>query len=233
MCIRDRNYDDELAFAITPARTPTILDQSIGNPDDIVRALRDDFSASLDGAGNRLGQQLALSGIRYVIVVESNAPEPFGTIDALVDPTLSDRLGEQLDLVRVPVRQGATIYENRSHIATVSRFAPGAVTSGDPVLAPSELALPEVTSLRSYRGFLEPSELYVAVPSDTAWEVEVNGATQVRTYRDWASVFDVPAGGETVLRHQNPIGWVIAAIVQFVAWVALTTATILGRRKRS
>lgn len=227
------NYDDELAFAITPARTPTILDQSIGNPDDIVRALRDDFSTSLDGAGNRLGQQLALSGIRYVIVVESNAPEPFGTIDALVDPVLSDRLGEQLDLVRVPVREGATIYENRSHIATVSRFAPGAAPSGDAVLSPSELALPEVTSLRTYRGLLEPSELYVAVPSDTAWEVEVNGAAQARTSLDWASVFTVPAGGETVLRHQNPIGWVIAAIAQFVVWVALTTATILGRRKRS
>ncbi len=226
-------YDDDLAWAVTPARTPTILDHAIGNPDETVLQIRQDFEDTLDGAGNRLGQRLSLYGIRYVIVVESNAPEPFGTIDRPINAVLAARLTEQLDLVRVEVRSGATIYENRAYVPTVSTFALGALATADPAFDLYDLALPEVTSLRSYRGPLGEGDLSFAVPVDTNWTLEVNGAVVPATARDWATSYAVLGGGQAQLRHSNePLLWITSAI-QLVAWVALSTLLFLGRRRRS
>ena len=228
------SYDDDLAWAITPARTPTILDHSIGNPDETVLRIRQEFTDTLDGAGNRLGQRLSLYGIRYVVVVESNAPEPFGTIDRPIDAVLAARLTEQLDLVRVEVRSGATIYENRAWVPSVSSFSLGALASVDPAFDPYDLALREVTSLRSYRGPVVESDLSFAVPADTNWTLEVNGSVVGATARDWAKSYAiVGGGGEAQLRHSNETALWIASAIQLVAWVALSVLLILGRRRRS
>lgn len=226
-------YDDELSFAITHARTPTVLDLSIGNPSEHVLDVRDRFAATMDGAGNRLGRALALDGIRYVILVESNAPTPFGSIDRPVDPTLASRLTEQLDLVRIEVRAGATIYENRSYVPTVSAFGGGALALADPVGTPYDLALPEVTSLRAYRGVLAPSDLYVAVPPGTNWELTVGQQAVAPVRSGWATVFPNLLTGPAELRHRNEVSHQIGAVVQFGVWVGLVTILVLGRRRRA
>lgn len=231
--VQGLSYDDDLAWAVTPARTPTILDHSIGNPDDTVLQIRDDFQDTLSGAGNRLGQTLALYGIRYVIVVESNAPEPFGSIDRAVDPVLAARLTEQLDLERVEVRSGATIYRNRAYVPMVSTFELGALATVDPAFDPFNLALPEVTSLRSYRGPVTQSDLSFAVPAEANWTLEIDGSTVLGATRDWAKSYAVIGDGNAELRHSNETLLWVAGAAQLVAWVALTTLLVLGRRRRS
>ena len=234
MPVNGWRYDDELTFAVTQARTPTVLDYSPGNPDSTTLEIRSVFEDTLSGASSRLGQRLALYGIRYVVVVEANAPAPFSTIQRPVDPLLKSRLTEQLDLVRVEVRPGATIYENRAYVPTVIAFAPGvlgAVTAGT---APSDfsLALPEVTSLRSYRGAVEPGEIYVATAVDSNWSLRVDGVPQERLrIFDWAQLFVVDRPGVGTLTHSNEQSYWLGAIAQVIVWVVLLTILVLGRRR--
>ena len=229
-------YDDDLTFSLTQARTPTMLDHSPGNADDTTLEVREIFADTLAGASSRLGQRLALYGVRYVVVVEANAPAPFSSIERPVDPSIKSRLTEQLDLVRVEVRAGATIFENRAYVPTVSAFSSGslaAIAGGQPPSA-FALGLPEVTSLRSYRGPVQPGEIYVAMPVTSNWTLRVDGQPQDRLrVFDWAQVFVAERPGTATLTHSNDQAMWFAAIAQLVAWVALITVLVLGRRRRT
>ena len=228
-------YDDDLAFGITHARTPTVLDSTIGNPHPIVDQIRDEFESSITGASNRLGQTLALYGVRYVIVVEANAPEPFSTIVKPVDAVLANRLTEQLDLVRLEVRSGATIYENRAHVPLVASFESGALATSDPTRTGYQLALDEFarSSFRSHSGMVSASDLYLAVPAESRWTLDVNGQTVARQQRDWASAFAVDGSGMASLQHSNRTLYWMATLVQLAVWVGLASVLVLGRRRRS
>lgn len=229
-------YNDELTYALTQARTPTLLDYSPGNADDTTTQVRTVFEDTLAGASSRLGERLALYGVRYIVVVEANAPAPFSSIERPVDPLLASRLTEQLDLARVEVRPGATIYENRAYVPTVATFASGALASIADGQAPTEfgLGLPEVTSLRSYRGPIQPGEVYVATPVTTNWTLRVEGQPQERLgVFDWAQVFVVDRSGTATLTHTNDQAMWFGSIAQLAAWVVLTTLLVLGRRRRA
>lgn len=213
-----------------------MLDHSPGNAGDTTREVRDIFADTLSGASSRLGQRLAMYGVRYVVVVEANAPAPFSSIERPIDPFIKNRLTEQLDLVRVEVRAGATIFENRAYVPTVSTFAPGSlaeVAAGQP---PTEFALglPEVTSLRSYQGDVQPGEIYVAAPVTTNWSLKIDGQPQDRLrVFEWAQVFVAERPGTATLTHSNDQAMWFGAIAQLVAWVGLITLLVLGRRRRT
>ena len=229
-------YDDELTFALTQARTPTLLDYSPGNAGEITMQVRAVFEDTLSGASSRLGQRLALYGVRYIVVVEANAPAPFSSVERPVDSAITNRLTEQLDLVRVEVRPGATIYENRAYVPTVSTFAPGVLASIASGQAPSDFALglPEVTSLRSYRGVVQPGEIFVATPVTTNWSLRIDGQPQDRlSVFGWAQVFVAEQPGTATLRHNNDQAMWFGAIAQLVAWLVLLTLLVLGRRRRT
>ena len=229
-------YDDELTFALTQARTPTLLDYSPGNAGEITMQVRAVFEDTLSGASSRLGQRLALYGVRYIVVVEANAPAPFSSVERPVDSAITNRLTEQLDLVRVEVRPGATIYENRAYVPTVSTFASGVLASIASGQAPSDFALglPEVTSLRSYRGVVQPGEIFVATPVTTNWSLRIDGQPQDRlSVFGWAQVFVAEQPGTATLRHNNDQAMWFGAIAQLVAWLVLLTLLVLGRRRRT
>lgn len=226
-------YDDQLSYAITQARTPTILDFVPGNPSPQVLDIRDRFEQSLNGAGNRLGRVLAREGIRYVVVVEANAPAPFSSVIRPVPVTLADRLTEQLDLVRIEVRAGATVYENRAYVPTVSSHAPGSLLNGDTAFTNFDLALAEVTSMRTYRGPLDTTDLYVAVPAGTNWELTAAGRQIAPAAYDWATLFSSESPGDAELRHANVASYWLASVAQILAWLGLVALLILARRRTS
>jgi len=228
-------YDDDLTYSVTQARTPTVLDHSVGNPSDVTADIRNVFEETLSGASSRLGQRLALYGIRYIVVVEANAPKPFSSIEKPVDAAIIGRLVEQLDLVRVEVRAGASIYENRAYVPTVSAFAPGVLASTPQGTAPTDwtLALPNVTSLRSYSGSVQPSEIYLAAPATTNWTMQVDGQSQPRgQVSEWAQFFQVDRAGAATLAHSNESTYWYGTVAQLVGWLAILTMLALGRRRR-
>jgi len=213
-----------------------VLDHQPGNPGAQVEAVQSIFQDTLSGASSRLGQRLALHGVRYVVVVEANAPAPFSSLERPVDAQLKSRLTEQLDLVRIEIRPGATIYENRAYVPTVSAFADGAMASTAPGQPPADfmLALPEVTSLRSYRGGVQPGEIYLAAPIDSNWTLRVDGEAQDRaSVFEWSQAFFVEQPGIATLTHSNDQGMWFATMAQFVAWIVVTFLLILGRRRRT
>jgi len=118
----------------------------------------------------------------------------------------------------------------------VSAFSSGslaAIAGGQPPSA-FALGLPEVTSLRSYRGPVQPGELYVAMPVTSNWTLRVDGQPQDRLrVFDWAQVFVAERPGTATLTHSNDQAMWFAAIAQLVAWVALITVLVLGRRRRT
>jgi len=228
-------YDEDLTFSITHARTPTVLDIVPGNADDITLRIRDEFADEIAGGSSRLGARMAVYGIRYVVVVEANAPAPFSTIERPVDAAILDRLTEQLDLVRREVRPGASIYENLAYVPTVTAFAPGALISEPAGSIPDEfsLALREAT-LRTYRGRAEISEIYVASPVTGNWSMNVDGSPVVRQrIFDWAQLFTVDRAGTAELVHSNDRLLWFAGIGQLVGWIATITVLVLGRRRRT
>lgn len=229
-------YDDELTYSVTQARAPSLLDYSPGNADDTTEELRDVFEDTLAGASSRLGQRMALYGIRYVVVVEANAPAPFSSVQRPVDASIKSRLTEQLDLVRVEVRPGATIYENRAYVPTVSAIEPEVLRAAEAGTAPTafSLALPEVTSLRSYRGPVEPGDIYLAAPIETNWTLTVDGQPQDRLrIFDWAQVFVAERAGAGELTHSNDQLFWFASIAQLLGWVGVITVLVLARRRRT
>jgi len=235
MPVEGWRYDDDVTFAITQARTPSILDLAVGSPSEPVLELRDVFEDTLAGASNRLGQRLAPYGVRYVIVVEANAPKPSSTIERPVDPLITSRLAEQLDLVRVEVRPGVTVYNNLASVPTVSILPPGALAATPAGVAPADsvLALPLTTSLRSYSGPVQPGDLYVA-NAGTNWTVRVDGQTQPRLPQaGWAQGFQIDQAGAATLTHNNVSSYWYASLAQAAAWLVLVAALVLGRRRRS
>lgn len=229
-------YDDELTFAITQARLPTVLDISPGNPGAQTMQIRDAFRDTLAGASSRLGEDLALYGIRYIVVVEADAPAPFTSVKRPVTPAITGRLTEQLDLVRKEVRPGATIYENLAQVRMISTFGPGSVAEAEAGGLPNEhdLALPVFSSVRSYSGRVQPGDIYVATPASTNWQMEVAGQDQQRfQVFDWAQLFTVDRAGTATLTHSNEAAYQIGALVQLGVWLAAVTLLVLGRRRRS
>jgi hypothetical protein len=87
--------------------------------------------------------------------------------------------------------------------------------------------------LRSYRGAVQPGEIYVATPVTTNWTLRIDGQTQDR-FRvfDWAQVFVAERSGTATLTHSNDQTMWFGAITQVVTWLVLITLLVLGRRRR-
>ncbi|MFT4597709.1 MAG: hypothetical protein ACI9TF_001958 [Paracrocinitomix sp.] len=118
----------------------------------------------------------------------------------------------------------------------MSTFAPGVLASIASGQAPSDFALglPEVTSLRSYRGVVQPGEIFVATPVTTNWSLRIDGQPQDRlSVFGWAQVFVAEQPGTATLRHNNDQAMWFGAIAQLVAWLVLLTLLVLGRRRRT
>ena len=134
------------------------------------------------------------------------------------------------------MRPGATIYKNSVFVPAVSLFAPDALDElADGGSASGfSLALPEVTSFRTFRGALDPGEVYVAAPIETNWRLSVDGVQQSRAEAlGWAQKFEVDRTGRAELVHRNDSLYWWASLGQLAAWVVLLAFLVLSRRRRA
>ena len=108
----------------------------------------------MSGATDRMGERLAPMGVRYVVVMERIAPEPFGDLVEPVPPLIGERLGAQFDLERQESRGGMAVYRNiawrpsRTLLAGTGEVTPAALA------APPNLALPDFDPPAAARGVL-------------------------------------------------------------------------------
>lgn len=236
---------DHGAYATTIEGTPALADLWPGAGEGRREPLRGALDLALTQGTNRLGRLLAPMGVRYLVVVDQGAPEPFGGVVAPSPPAVGDALAEQLDLEQVDINPALTVYRNAAWVPTVSVHPQGAIDDADVdaipdgarLVASADLAADAtglaVTSLRSRAGAVEgPAQVLVgARPS--GWEVLVDGSrVPGRTAFGWAGVHDVDAGGTVEVRWATPLQHRLILLGQGLLVLVLAAVMYVTRLER-
>ena len=110
--------EDGLVYGTTDDGAPTLENLWVGSDDGPSALLADALDMASTGQTARLGRLLAPMGVRYVVVPEGLAPEPFARPDLPVPPAVRATLEAQLDLEPVDVPAGLTVYRNEAFMPT-------------------------------------------------------------------------------------------------------------------
>lgn len=233
-------YDDQISVATTRSQLPTLVDFHAPIHDDAQQLIFDGIDAALQGGTSRMGSYLAPLGIRYIVLIERAAPAPFSETELPAPARLVGRLAEQLDLKRVEVRDGLTVYENSSWVPVVASFPPDTVptgSSGSLALAfdlpQARRALPEANPPTEYDGpVAADTEIYVASPATERWELLIDDVPAIRSRAfGWANVFTVTGDGTAQLRHRTPTTHRLLMLGQVALWIVATVVALQPRRR--
>jgi GT2 family glycosyltransferase len=232
--------DDDLAFGVTEGNLPTVTQRYRLDGGAGVEHLREAVDAAVRGRTSRLGQLLAPMGIRYVLLIDRPAPEPFASVEVPLPDGALAAFEEQLDLTRIPVAPGAELYEVqhtwplRSDIAELGLPEDGVPTAaGQLLLPPSDP--PAVLGGgpgTEFSGELDDGAVVAqSVTADEGWSLRVGGSTAPRSSLfGWAQQFHVERGGDATLSWSTPVLSRVLQAVQVVALLALIV--VAGRRRR-
>ncbi len=199
-------------------------------PDALDRARRGDTS--------RLGRELGVMGIRYVVVVDQLAPAPFETVRHPAPAWVPSTLGAQLDLQQVDLNAGIRLYRNTAWRPLVTTIGEDVQTVTD--LDPStsrdvvEAAL-DAAGAQRFAGTLDAGlPLVLSEASDPGWMLtEGDGRTSGPAEEDafgWAATFPVLEGGESTLRYRTPTGHRVVLVAQLLAWLVVVLVALGVRR---
>lgn len=235
-----------LAYATTDGRAPTLLDRW-GGPDTTgAQLVREAIARAASGDTNRLGQLLAVFGIRYVVVADHLVPAPLRGEVRPVPPVIGRTFGAQLDLERVEsVNEAVTVYRNNSWIPIRAVLASGTDFTADPLAGTSRLtdrtnAIPAlvVTSpdgIRATGPLAAGARLYLATNASTNWRLRVAGGDVARSDAlGWANVFEPATAADASLDYSTPRSTRLMLVGQVVIWLlALARLNALRERRRS
>ena len=191
--------------------------------------LRAAWDEAMSGRSDRMGASLAPLGVRYVIVMERIAPEPFGDLVEPVPASVHDRLGSQFDLERRESRGGVAVYRNTAWRPTRTLLEGSGEVTAARIAAAANLALPTFEHPTTARGQVPAgSTLYVADASD-GWVLRVNGERiGSEPALGWAQSFPTGAGGTAVLRHDRSA----ANVSRIVLWAVVAVVVPLAMLRR-
>ena len=169
-------------------------------------------------------------GVRYLVVMERIAPEPFGDLVEPVPASVHGRLGAQFDLERQESRGGVAVYRNLAWRPTRALLGGEGEVTPERIAASTILALPDFDPPATARGTLPAgSTLYLADAAD-GWVLRLDGARIDPTPAlGWAQGFPTGAGGTAVLRHE-PYATNVGRIVGWTLVVAVLALAALRRR---
>jgi GT2 family glycosyltransferase len=226
--------DDTVMFTTTDHGSPSFADRWGGPSTTGIPIVRDAVTAAVDGDTSGLGRLLAPFSVRYIVVVEAQAPGDRAVHPA--PPTLLRALGSQLDLEPVlGVDPALTIYRNTSW-SPMRTALPDNVdveASGLAGLAATDLSRAEavltdvdddgITASGTVPG---SQDVYVSATAAPDWRLEVDGRSVERGDAfGWANAFAVGTGGEASLTYDTPLRRRALLVGQValwgVAWVAL------------
>ena len=194
------------------------------------------------GQTARLGRLLAPMGVRYIVVPEGLAPEPFARPDLPVPPEVAATLEAQLDLEPVDVPAGLTVYRNEAFMptragvpASVDIPTDGGIASAlDLDLSGVPAVLPDTEGRVSWSGPLDDeTTVLLSAASSGRWSLEVDGSTVERIEPfGWSNGFEVSEGGSADLSfHTSP--WLYVALaVQALAWLWVLRTVVWRRLDR-
>jgi GT2 family glycosyltransferase len=229
---------DGVAYGTTDHGTPRVQDLWAGSDDGPTRLIADAVGLAQDRQTSRLGRLLAPMAIRYVVVAERLAPAPFATEVVPIREDLRATLAEQLDLRRLDVPAGLTLYENEAHLPLVAAVPPGldaGVTGLTATarldLAGAEAVVTEPDGHARWTGTVpDEARVLAALGSSERWRLEVDGQSVRRDKAfGWANGFDVVDGGRATLAYQTPATRYGMLAVQVLLWVLVLRSLVRSR----
>jgi GT2 family glycosyltransferase len=220
-----------VSYAVVDDGPLDISEHWVGAPSGAETDLRTTIQLMAADATARIGRLLAPYSIRYIVVPLVNGAEST-TEKPLPSPVgLVDTLTAQLDLRRLYTPPNYIAFENSAWIPTRATLDPAAAQAskkaGSEALASSDItgsspAFVGMTDRGSATGPVAAGVLYLSVPYDHRWRLEVNGRTlSPRVAFGRTLAFDVPAAGRGTLRYVTDAGRHVAVIVQLLAWLAV------------
>jgi hypothetical protein len=235
--------EDQVQYASSDGGQPRVQDLWAGSSHGATSLMRDALDAAIDRETNRLGRLLAPMGVQYVVVVQQLAPKPFSDVVQPAPQSVTDALGEQLDLEAVEVNPALVVYRNIAWMPERA-FLPDADTgSGEasPLaqavavdLSGAEVALPDEVGYAEYEGPVEAgNEVYLSAADSSRWELVSGGRTASRREAfGWANAFSVENGGDATLRFRTPALRYGLLIGQVALWVIVLFALFRGQLAR-
>jgi hypothetical protein len=119
---------NELAWASSMDGVPDVRALWGGANEGATAELTDAISAGLDGSTSRLGRELSRFGVRYIVVMDQQAPVPEVSRREVVSDVRAAGLNGQLDLVRTGVVNPAVVvYTNTAWAPVHSAIAPSSL----------------------------------------------------------------------------------------------------------
>ncbi|MCB1031966.1 MAG: hypothetical protein KDA95_11545, partial [Acidimicrobiales bacterium] len=236
--VRGWRYDNHLAYGTSDDGPPTIKDRFVVPDSGATPLLAEALRAGEQHRTSRVGRLLAPMGVRYVIVQNQLAPS--GSEVATAEGTLPmlDVLAQQLDLERVPVTDGLTIYRNSAWIpmrAVLPETESAGVSWTDAVgddLTAGEPALKNGSGPTSASGSVpKEGDLLVSGTSDPRWQVKINGVAlgQSKAY-GWSNMFEATTTGPARLSYDTSLSHRAMSVGQVLLWCL---ALVAWRRSRS
>lgn len=220
---------DDIAYATTDGGNPRLQDLLVGSDDGRTALIADAVDLAREGETARLGRLLAPMGVRYIVLPERLAPDPFADDTLPVQRPLISTLDAQLDLHPIDVPAGLNVWRNEAFMPTRAAFSGDAApdTSGG-ISAAANLdlsggteVLPDKDGELGWSGPVEASStvLFSAGHSER-WSLTVDGqeAEHARMF-GWGNAFQVTNGGAGKLRYTtSPLRYLFIA-VQALVWL--------------
>jgi GT2 family glycosyltransferase len=182
------------------------------------------IAAGLDGRTSRLGRQLSLFGVRYIVVMDQQAPVPESSRRNVVTDIRAAGLNGQLDLVRDGVVNPAVaVYRNTAWSPVHSAVAPGAL--GALRIDDADPAVVTRTSHDVFDGQTRVErDVYAAWEPSPRWTLTVAGQVVPRVDIGAVGIgFDTSELSDTdaQLRYETSDLHRIVVLLQAAAWVAM------------
>ena len=206
-----------LAFGVSQGFEPTVTQRYRLDGGEAGRQIDEALSAAMVGGTARLGQALAPMGIRYLILIDRPAPEPFAPLEVPPPVGAESALREQLDLDQIPLAPGASLFQIdaawplRSDVTGLDLPGGGTADLAGQLAAPAVPSPPAVLGLgpgTEFSGDLAAdARVAQAVTADPGWELRVDGASAPAERADlfgWGQQFQVAEGGPAELSWRTP-----------------------------
>jgi GT2 family glycosyltransferase len=231
---------DGVSYATTSQGTPRVEELWAGSDDGTTRLLADAIELARDRQTSRLGRLLAPMAVRYVVVAERPAPAPFSTVELPVPADLSATLALQLDLRRIDVPAGLTVYENEAYLPLVAAGPPGLGEEAEGIAEVIRADLGGATAVLDdegharWRGTVpDGSRVLLSATAAERWELSVDGVGAERSKSfGWANAFEVGDGGLAELHYRTPATRYGMLAIQALLWL-LAVRSVLAARVRA
>jgi hypothetical protein len=186
----------------------------------------DALTAAMEGRTARMGRGVSPMAIRYVVVVDRPAPEPFAATEVAMPEGVVDALEEQLDLRRILVGPGIDLFEVSAPWPPRSNIT----EPPEPATAPPAV-LGDGFGTR-FSGELDEGAIVAqSVTADPGWHLDVAGEEAAReNLFTWGQKFTVGDGGDAELAWSPPLSTRALQIWQILALLVLV---VLATRRSS